>query len=79
MLFDDANANFDFKNDNLLLELMKSYRPHTTIVIVSHRPAYLRLCNRVFELNDGCLTPTDAYKPQPPKQVEPPPVEALRA
>ena len=79
VLFDDANANFDFKNDNLLLELMKSYRPHTTIVIVSHRPAYLRLCNRVFELNDGCLTPTDAYKPQPPKQVEPPPVEALRA
>ena len=78
ILFDDANANFDFKNDNLLLELMKSYRPHTTIVIVSHRPAYLRLCDRVYELSDGGLLATESYS-SPPRKQETPPMEALSA
>jgi ATP-binding cassette subfamily C protein LapB len=57
VLFDDANANFDVKNDKKLVELIKSMRGDRTMVIVSHRPSILRFCDRVFELENGQLGP----------------------
>jgi ABC-type bacteriocin/lantibiotic exporter with double-glycine peptidase domain len=48
ILFDDANANFDLKNDGRLLKFMASMRGKRTMVVVSHRPSFLRLCDRNF-------------------------------
>lgn len=55
MLFDDANANFDIKNDNKFMEVVKSFKGDRTLVIVSHRPSFLRVCDRQFILQDGQL------------------------
>jgi len=55
MLFDDANANFDIHNDQQLLRLMKSFKGRRTILIVTHRPAYMKLCDRQLELKEGRL------------------------
>ncbi len=55
IFFDDSNANFDVKNDAKLLELIKELKGQRTMVIVSHRPSILRLCDRKFELADGAL------------------------
>lgn len=55
VLFDDANANFDVKNDKKLVELIKSMKGDRTMVIVSHRPSILGFCDRVFELKSGLL------------------------
>jgi ATP-binding cassette subfamily C protein LapB len=55
ILFDDANANFDIKNDAKLMELIKRMKGERTLVIVSHRPSFLRLCDRQFELHNGQL------------------------
>lgn len=55
VLFDDANANFDIKNDNRLQRLITHLKGRHTLVIVSHRPSFLRLCDRQFELRDGQL------------------------
>jgi len=55
MLFDDANANFDIHNDQLLLRLIKRFKGRRTMVIVTHRPAYMRLCDHQFELKNGQL------------------------
>ena len=60
MLFDDANANFDIKNDQLLLEMLKVLKGDRTMVIVSHRPSFLRLCDRQFQLREGRVV---LYKP----------------
>ncbi len=57
ILFDDANANFDIKNDAKLLKLIQKYKGNRTLVIVSHRPSFLRLCDRQFTLDDGRLLP----------------------
>lgn len=57
ILFDDANANFDVKNDKRLVEVIKLMQQQKrTIVIVSHRPSFLRLCDRQFILENGKLT-----------------------
>lgn len=57
ILFDDANANFDMKNDTKLFQLIKKYKGERTLVIISHRPSFLRLCDRQFLLEDGQLNP----------------------
>jgi ATP-binding cassette, subfamily C, bacterial LapB len=56
VLFDDANANFDIKNDKKLQGVVEEMLGKYTIVIISHRPSFLRLCNRQFVLKDGKLT-----------------------
>ncbi len=56
ILFDDANAGFDIKNDKRLNEVLKiMQQKNKTIVIVSHRPSFLKLCNRQFLLEDHQL------------------------
>lgn len=55
MLFDDANANFDIKNDARLHDVIRQFKKEKTLVIVSHRPSFLRLCNRHFTLKDKQL------------------------
>jgi len=55
ILFDDANANFDLKNDGRLLKFMSSIRGKRTIIIVSHRPSFLQLCDRNFIIEEHHL------------------------
>jgi ATP-binding cassette, subfamily C, bacterial LapB len=58
ILFDDANANFDVKNDKRLINVIKlMQQQNRTIVMVSHRPSFLRLCDRQYELQNGQLIP----------------------
>jgi ATP-binding cassette subfamily C protein LapB len=59
ILFDDANANFDVKNDKLLIKLIKQMQQQKrTIIIISHRPSFLRICDRQYTLNNGQLLPS---------------------
>ncbi|HHO59732.1 MAG TPA: hypothetical protein ENJ64_05770 [Thiotrichales bacterium] len=58
MLFDDANANFDIRNDTRLMKVIEHFKQEKTLVIVSHRPSFLRLCNRHYVLRDGSLSET---------------------
>lgn len=55
MLFDDANANFDIRNDIRLTQVIARYMKNRTLVVVSHRPSFLRLCKRHYRLQDGKL------------------------
>ena len=55
IFLDDANANFDLKNDQKLAEIVTKLKGRRTIVIISHRPSFLRLCDRQLELKSGKL------------------------
>nr|WP_170167507.1 ABC transporter transmembrane domain-containing protein [Amphritea balenae] len=55
ILFDDANANFDIKNDNRLLNVIKQMRGSRTMIIVTHRPSFMRICDRQYSLTRGKL------------------------
>lgn len=55
MLFDDANANFDIKNDERLHNVISNFKKDKTLIIVSHRPSFLRLCNRHFKIHNKNL------------------------
>jgi ATP-binding cassette subfamily C protein LapB len=60
LFFDDANANFDIKNDTRLSEFISRRKGKRTMVIVSHRPSFLRLCDRQFVLEGGRLSEAPA-------------------
>ena len=55
ILFDDANANLDLQNDHTLLHLVKRFKGRKTMIIVTHRPTYMRICDRQFEVSGGQL------------------------
>ena len=43
------------KNDQKLVEILIKLKGRRTIVIISHRPSFLRLCDRQLELKSGKL------------------------
>ncbi len=55
ILFDDANANFDIKNDGRLLNVIQRMKGSRTMIIVTHRPSFMRICDRQYQLKDGHL------------------------
>lgn len=56
ILFDDADSSLDLHHDMMLMEMLKSMRGKHTMVVASHRPSLLRLCDKNFMLDDGDLT-----------------------
>lgn len=57
VLFDEANATLDQRDDIRLRTLLQEYREHGSIVLVSHRPSTLAIADRQFQLIDGRLQP----------------------
>ncbi len=55
ILFEEANAGLDRAVDTRLLGYLRRRLPDVITVIVSHRPSYTALANRVAELRDGRL------------------------
>ncbi len=55
ILFDDADSSLDVHHDRLLLRMLADMREQYTMIIVSHRPSMLRLCQKNYMLADGEL------------------------
>jgi len=73
IFLDDANANFDLQNDHKLARILMKLKGKRTIVIVSHRPSFLKICDKQFLLENGKLTIS-----QPPKQKPVKPTVVLK-
>ncbi|WP_145613776.1 ATP-binding cassette domain-containing protein [Nitrospirillum amazonense] len=58
ILFDDANSAVDDEGDRHLFGLMNELRTECALVLVSHRPAVLKLADRIYRLADGQLDRT---------------------
>ena len=55
ILFDDADSSLDMQHDAMLMRLLKEMKKKYTMIIVSHRPSMLHLCDRNYLLEDGEL------------------------
>ena len=53
LLFDEANSSLDSRADKLLRQAFLELKGNVTIVLVSHRPSLLRLCDHIYELDRG--------------------------
>ena len=52
VLFDEANTFLDQKSDELLLDLLSEYKGHCAMAIVSHRPSFLALADRSYQIRE---------------------------
>jgi ATP-binding cassette subfamily C protein LapB len=57
VLFDEANTAVDTAGDNFLRVWLERAKGKRTLVLVTHRPSLVKLADRVFDLEDGLLTP----------------------
>lgn len=55
LLFDEANSALDARADKMLREAFRQLKGKITIIIVSHRPSLLRLCDQIYEMKDGLV------------------------
>ncbi len=55
LLIDDPTATMDAEGDAQFLQYLESIKGKVTIVIVSQRPAYVKLANRRYFINEGKL------------------------
>ncbi|MBT3532671.1 MAG: ATP-binding cassette domain-containing protein [Rhodospirillaceae bacterium] len=57
ILFDEAYVQLDRSSDEKLHTLLREYVGKCTMVIVSHRPSYMNLADRVLVVRNGELIP----------------------
>ena len=58
LLLDEATSALDAQTEVQVLKNLKKL-PEKTILIVTHRPAALEICNRIFEVKDRKMTEKD--------------------
>jgi len=55
ILLDEANLSLDMKADQQLREVLEKRKGKATLVMVTHRPSYLGMADRIFTLRNGKL------------------------
>ncbi len=59
ILFDEANAGLDRHVDQRLVKFLDRAKARSIIVMVTHRPSYLKLANRTFSFDNHQIVATD--------------------
>ncbi|MGI9409994.1 MAG: peptidase domain-containing ABC transporter, partial [Hyphomicrobiaceae bacterium] len=55
LLFDEANSLLDFQSDKALKDGLSRLRGQMTQILITNRPSFLAIADRVFELRNGEL------------------------
>ncbi|WP_245644328.1 peptidase domain-containing ABC transporter [Magnetospirillum moscoviense] len=66
VLFDEANTAIDSAGDNFLRVWLERAKGRRTLVLVTPRPSMVKMADRVFDLENGRLTPRAPREPQAP-------------
>lgn len=54
-LLDEPTSNVDDETEKLLIDLIREKLAGKTVIIVTHRPAIMAICNRAYTFVKGCL------------------------
>lgn len=64
ILFDEANSGVDNDSDKKIIETLMRLKGSCTLIIVTHRPSYLRLADKVYTILNKRLIEKKAYEYQ---------------
>ena len=71
VLLDEPTASIDDVSEKMLIQHLKAWLGHRTLVVATHRPAVLQLVDRIIVIHDGKIVkdgPRDAIlNPNQPK------------
>jgi ATP-binding cassette subfamily C protein len=55
LVLDEVTSSLDKINENKVIDSIKELSKTTTILIISHRDEPLKICDKIYEINDGKL------------------------
>ncbi|MFZ5609439.1 MAG: peptidase domain-containing ABC transporter [Pseudomonadota bacterium] len=55
LLLDEAARSLDEEGDRAFIALLKALKGKTTVIMVSHRPSHVRLCDQVLVLDNALM------------------------
>ncbi len=56
VLLDEPESALDMESDHCIIDLLRECRGKRTVIIVAHRPSYIREADRVIVMNRGAIT-----------------------
>jgi len=56
VLLDEPESALDMESDHCIIDLIREYRGKRTVLIVAHRPSYIREADRVIVMNRGSIS-----------------------
>ncbi len=59
LLLDEATSALDIETEEQVLKNIMKQHPNKTIIISTHRPSALKLCQRIYRITDGDIKETD--------------------
>ncbi len=59
LLLDEATSALDVQTERMVLKQLVQKRPNKTVIVTTHRPSVLNLCQRVYRVMDTKLTELD--------------------
>lgn len=62
LVMDEATAALDTETEKAVVEALKAFRGNLTIIVIAHRLATLKYCDRVYALEKGRLQRSGSYR-----------------
>ncbi|MCC3860327.1 ATP-binding cassette domain-containing protein [Pseudemcibacter aquimaris] len=66
LLLDEPGQTLDFEADKAFIDSLKKLKGTCTIIMVSHRPSHVKLCDKVLSMENGMVvnlgTPDEIYQ-----------------
>lgn len=62
VVMDEATSALDNETEAEILKFVSTFREKRTIIIIAHRLTTIRNCDRIFRLEDGCITAQGSYE-----------------
>lgn len=62
LVFDEATAALDNETENLITDATKALSGSKTIIIIAHRLSTIEHCDRIYRLEQGCVTQSGNYQ-----------------
>ena len=56
LVLDEATSSLDLENERLIIDTISSLKRKKTIIIVSHRPSTVKICDTVYKMENGKIT-----------------------
>lgn len=55
LILDEATASLDEETENSFIDVLKSLKGKKTVIVISHKPSPLSVCDKVYEMKSGSL------------------------
>jgi ATP-binding cassette, subfamily B, bacterial PglK len=61
LIMDEATSALDYETEQEIVEQIRKLKGQKTIIVIAHRLATLRYCDRIYVLKNGCVTSINSY------------------